>query len=83
VSTRWDEGRCWDWIADCMHWRGTVLHGQFMHWCNDWDGLPVDETTPDEFDCCYCWGDEHPAAVDRALGKAMAAASRPGSEGAP
>lgn len=43
-----------EWEADCMKWRGRVLTGRFAHWCYDWDGLPVDETTPDEFECCGC-----------------------------
>jgi hypothetical protein len=34
-----------DWIADCMKWRGKVLTGRFAHWCFDWDGLPIDETS--------------------------------------
>jgi len=42
-----------DWIEDCQRWRGRVLDGEFAHWCHDWDGLPVDETTP-EFECCSC-----------------------------
>jgi hypothetical protein len=36
-----------DWVADCMHWRHRVLTGEFRHWCQDWDGLPIDETTPE------------------------------------
>jgi hypothetical protein len=36
-----------EWIADCLHWRGKVLTGRFAHWCDDWDGLPIDETTPE------------------------------------
>jgi len=34
-----------EWIADCKHWRGRVLTGKYAHWCFDWDGLPIDETT--------------------------------------
>jgi hypothetical protein len=33
------------WIADCRKWRGKVLTGTYRHWCQEWDGLPVDETT--------------------------------------
>lgn len=29
---------------DCLRWRGSMLTGDFAHWCWDWDGLPVDET---------------------------------------
>ncbi len=36
-----------------MKWRKRVLTGEHAHFCNDWDGLPVDETTP-EWPCgCY------------------------------
>lgn len=44
------------WKADCLKWRGRLLVGEKAHWCGDWDGLPVDETTPDEFSCCDCFG---------------------------
>jgi len=43
-----------DWEEDCLKWRGKVLTGDFAHWCNDWDMLPVDETTP-EWESCTCW----------------------------
>jgi hypothetical protein len=36
-----------DWVKDCMHWRGRVLTGEFRHWCEEWDFLPIDETTPE------------------------------------
>lgn len=36
-----------------MRWRGHVLTGDWGHWCNDWDGLPIDETT-DEISACEC-----------------------------
>jgi hypothetical protein len=42
-----------EWVAECLKWRGRVLVGKQAHYCYDWDGLPVDETT-DEFDCCHC-----------------------------
>lgn len=29
---------------DCLRWRGSMLTGDFAHWCGEWDGLPVDET---------------------------------------
>lgn len=35
------------WASDCRHWRGRVLTGPGAHWCDEWDGLPVDETTPE------------------------------------
>jgi hypothetical protein len=40
-----DEPPSAEWIADCMEFRGCVLTGRYAHWCNDYDGLPVDETT--------------------------------------
>jgi hypothetical protein len=51
----WDASE--NWINDSVRWRGTVLHGLFTHWCNDWDGLPIDETSL-EFPC----GCEHDIA---------------------
>lgn len=42
-----------DWVTDCHHWRGKVLTGRFRHWCWEWDGLPVDETSA-EWPCgCF------------------------------
>jgi hypothetical protein len=35
------------WEKDCLHWRGRVLVGDHAHWCREWDGLPIDETTPE------------------------------------
>lgn len=43
-----------EWVEDCMRYRGKILAGEKAHWCADWDGLPVDETTP-EFECCGCF----------------------------
>lgn len=36
-----------DWEEDCLRWRGKILTGKYAHWCLDWDGLPIDETTPE------------------------------------
>ncbi|WP_418024987.1 hypothetical protein ACNKFW_15655 (plasmid) [Paracoccus sp. TD-10] len=36
-----------EWERDCLHWRGRTLTGQHKHWCDEWDGLPVDETCPE------------------------------------
>lgn len=36
-----------EWIADCKLSHGRVLLGKYAHWCVDWDGLPIDETTPE------------------------------------
>ena len=36
-----------DWADDCLKWRGKILTGHYKHWCHEWDGLPVDETTPE------------------------------------
>jgi len=41
------------WDLDCLHERGHLLKGKQGHYCPDWDGLPVDETTP-EASCCTC-----------------------------
>ena len=30
---------------DCVYWRGRQLTGDYAHWCPNWDGLPIDETT--------------------------------------
>lgn len=40
-----------DWADDCAKWRGRPLTGEYSHWCNEWDGLPIDETCP-EWPCC-------------------------------
>lgn len=55
-----------DWIADCLRWRGKVLTGKFAHWCFDWDGLPIDETTPEW--PCACAAELEREAVDKAEG---------------
>ncbi len=48
------------WEQDCMKWRGQVLTGIHGHWCEDWDGLPVDETC-EEWPC-RCYPDQRKAA---------------------
>lgn len=55
--------------TDCLRWRGRVLTGRLAHWCDDWDGLPVDETTPHELSCCSCnfGGDFPPPAEVEAI----------------
>ena len=45
-----------EWVHDCLKWRGKVLTGKYAHWCEEWDCLPVDETTP-EFPC-LCFSDD-------------------------
>lgn len=50
---RWDEDACWAWIEDCLRWRGEILHGDHIHWCYDWDGLPMDETTGEHCGCVW------------------------------
>ena len=27
-----------------IYWRGYILKGKYAHCCDDWDGLPIDET---------------------------------------
>lgn len=42
-----------DFERDCLHWRSRILTAPHAHWCNEWDGRPVDETCP-EWPCgCY------------------------------
>lgn len=49
-----DSGLSLHFLADCHRWRGELLIGEKRHWCNDWDGLPMDETCEHEFPCaCY------------------------------
>jgi len=41
------------WIDECLKWRDRILTGHFIHYCHEYDGLPVDETCP-EWPCgCY------------------------------
>jgi len=48
-----DGGMNLHWVNDCARWRGVLLVGEKRHWCNDWDGLPIDETCR-EFPCaCF------------------------------
>lgn len=42
-----------EWVQECLRWRGVILRGFAAHYCHEWDGLPVDETTS-EFECCTC-----------------------------
>lgn len=50
-------GQPWSqqWFDESTKWRGRILQGRYAHWCADWDELPVDETTPNEFVCCHCF----------------------------
>ena len=40
------------WEGDCIKWRGRILTGKQKHYCWDYDGLPVDETTGEK---CHCF----------------------------
>ena len=42
-----------EWEVDCLRDRGRVLTGKFAHYCNEWDGMTVDETCA-EFAACLC-----------------------------
>lgn len=43
-----------DWEMDSMHWHGKVLTGTRAHWCDDYDGLPVDDTCCEALNCtCF------------------------------
>ncbi len=53
ASTLFPPEQSKEWKEDCMKWRGRVLTGKYWHWCQDWDFLPVDETTP-EWEGCSC-----------------------------
>ena len=44
------------WIEDCEKSVGRPLLGSMAHYCYEWDGMPVDETTR-EFECCLCWNE--------------------------
>ena len=41
------------WSADWQRWHGDRPEGRLAHWCDDWDGLPIDEQCM-EFMCCTC-----------------------------
>lgn len=56
-----------EWREDCALWRGRVLSGKLSHWCYDWDGLPVDETTH-EIAHCHCFNGTELEAEARAAG---------------
>lgn len=43
-----------------------ALAGGFLHFCDEWDGLLIDQTDP-EFDCCTC--KFHPIHFDPKTGK--------------
>ncbi len=43
-----------EWEIDCMNYYGKVLEGEYAHWCNEYDGLPIDETCI-EFQNCLCF----------------------------
>lgn len=42
-----------EWHDDCLRWERRVLTGVLCHWCDEWDGLPIDETT-EEIMACDC-----------------------------
>jgi hypothetical protein len=52
-----------EWIKDSLHWRGKVLTGKFWHWCDEWDGLPTDETCS-EFLCCNCFEEQYTEEIE-------------------
>ena len=31
-------------IEDSLRYRGRALRGVYVHWCPDWDDLPMDES---------------------------------------
>jgi hypothetical protein len=48
--------------------RGRVIAGPYSHYCNDWDGLTVDCTTP-EFSGCTCYSGFWFRTMQRICGK--------------
>jgi hypothetical protein len=48
----------------CLQERGRILRGRYAHYCDDWDGLTVDETC-DEWDTCTCFPDSDLDALMR------------------
>lgn len=46
---------------DSKKWHGRILRGQYAHWCDDWDDLPIDETCM-EFTACTCYSGSAPVA---------------------
>lgn len=47
ASTSFALGSWEHWAHDCQQWRGMLLTGRYCHWCENWNGLPVDETCPE------------------------------------
>lgn len=45
--------RLTDFERDSLRERGRILDGLFAHYCNDWDGMTVDETCA-EISSCNC-----------------------------
>jgi|SRR6185437_6398880 len=41
------------WKIECLKYFGRVLTGELAHWCDSWDGMPIDETV-DEIQSCNC-----------------------------
>jgi len=41
---------------DCLPFWGKVLTGKYRHYCDEFDGLPIDETCF-EFQFCLCFED--------------------------
>lgn len=39
---------------DSLHFHGHLLTGKYKHFCNEFDGLPIDETCI-EFAYCLCF----------------------------
>ena len=46
------------WRDVCLREMGRVLDGKFAHYCNDWDGMPMDETMPEFAETCTCFPNE-------------------------
>ena len=53
-SKKYGKERARLWEKECMHYIGRILTGKQAHYCYNWDGLPVDETTG-EYAVCECF----------------------------
>ena len=43
-----------EWAEDCLRYHNRILVGDYLHWCEDQDGLPIDDTC-DEMKYCTCF----------------------------
>lgn len=53
------------WEMDCSHHWGRTLTGEKAHYCQDWDGLPLDETCDAVWPSCHCYEDAASEALKK------------------